>query len=131
MSAWKREALKTLPECRAVIERAANPMALWIELHGACEDAYADHNEDLIRRFYGYARWSWQAGGDVQSAVACAFYEHLPLSPITREDMPRRFGRHAFLELREAFCFHLPPSERLRFQQEFLDAEEKYTRNLI
>jgi hypothetical protein len=114
-----------------VIERAANPMALWIELHGMCEDACADHNEDLIRRFCGYARWSWQVGGDVQSAVACEFYEHLPLSPITQEDMPRRFGRHAFLELREVFCFHLPPSERLRFQQEFLDAEEKYTRNLI
>jgi hypothetical protein len=34
MSAWRREALQRLPECRQVIEPADNPMALWIELQG-------------------------------------------------------------------------------------------------
>jgi hypothetical protein len=52
MSAWRREALQRLPECRQLIETADNPMALWIELHGACQDAYKKQDEDLIRRFY-------------------------------------------------------------------------------
>ncbi len=33
-------------------------MALWIELRFKCEEAYrGDHVENLIRRFFDYARW--------------------------------------------------------------------------
>ena len=32
MSAWRREALKRLPEGRQVIEAAENPMELWIRI---------------------------------------------------------------------------------------------------
>jgi hypothetical protein len=127
MSAWRREALQKLPECRQIIEAAENPMALWIELRGACDDAYQKNAEDLIRRFYDYARWCWQSRiSDVVNAVACAFYEHLPLEPVTRRDMPRRFGRAAFRELREVFCYHMSPDEAAAFEQEFLAAEQKF-----
>ena len=74
MSAWRREALQRLPECRQVVESADNPMALWIELLGGCEDAYQKQDQDLIRRFYDFARWCWQSpSADVRTAVACAF----------------------------------------------------------
>jgi hypothetical protein len=77
-----------------VIEAAENPMALWIELFGKCQDAYEKQSDDLIRRLYDYARWYWLSRiDDVVSAVACAFYEHLPKTPVLRRDMPRRFGR--------------------------------------
>ena len=108
MSAWRREALQRLPECRQVIESAENPMALWIELLSACEDATKKGDEDLIRRFYEFARWCWKSpSDDVRTAVACAFYEHLPTTPVLRRDMPRRFGRAAFNELQDIFRYLL------------------------
>ncbi len=132
MSAWRREALQRLPECRQVIEAAENPMALWIELLGECQDAYKKQGDDLIRRFYDYARWCWQSRiDDVVNAVACAFYEHLPTTPVLRRDMPRRFGRAAFKELRYVFCYHLPPEEAAAFEREFLAGEQKFVREAL
>ena len=132
MSAWRREALQRLPECRKLVETADNPMALWIELLAGCEDAYEKQNEGLIRRFYDFARWCWQSpSDDVRTAVACAFYEHLPTTPVLRRDMPRRFGRAVFLELREVFCYHLSPSEAAAFEQEFLAAEQKFVKEAL
>ncbi|MGZ8939277.1 MAG: DUF7674 family protein [Limisphaerales bacterium] len=132
MSAWRREAIERLPECRRIAEEAENPMALWIELLSACEEAYANNNEDLIRRFYEFARWCWKSPSDeVRSAVACAFYEHLPTRPAMRRDMPRRVGRAAFAELREVFGYHLSPEEAAAFEQEFLEAEKKFVKEIL
>ena len=132
MSTWRRQALEQLPECRRIIESADNPMALWIELGFACEDAYDKHDEDLIRRFYDFSRHCWQSpNADLRTAVACAFYEHLPTKPVLRRDMPRRFGRAAFRELREIFCYHLSPDEAAAFEQEFLSAEQKFVREVL
>jgi hypothetical protein len=132
MSAWRREALQRLPECRQVIEAAENPMALWIELFGECQDAYKKQDDDLIRRFYDYARWCWQSRiDDVVNAVACAFYEHLPTTPVLRRDMPRRFGRAVFKELRDVFCYHLSPEEAAAFEREFFAAEQKFVREAL
>ena len=132
MSAWRREALQRLPECRKVIESADNPMALWIELLGECEVAYRNQVEDLIRRFYDFARWCWQSpSADVRTAVACAFYEHLPTKPLLRRDMPRRFGRASFTELREVFRYHLSSDEAGAFEREFFEAEQKFVREVL
>ena len=132
MSAWRREGLQRLPECRRLIEAAESPMALWIELLGACEDACKKQAEDLLRRFYDFARWCWQSpDGDTRTAVACAFYEHLPTTPVLRRDMPRRLGRAAFGELREVFRYHLSPEEAAAFEQEFLAAEQEFVREAL
>ena len=132
MSAWRRQALEKLPECRRVIEAADNSMALWIELLGECQDAYRKQDEGLIRRFYEFARWCWQSpSADVRTAVACAFYEHLPTTPELRRDMPRRFGRAAFTELREVFRYHLSPDEAAAFEREFFAAEQKFVREVL
>jgi len=131
MSAWRREALRRLPECRQVIESAETPMALWIELLGECEDAYKKSDENLIRRFYDFARWCWQSPrADVRTAVACAFYEHLPTTPVLRRDMPRRFGHAAFTELRDVFRYHLSSAEAAAFEREFFEAEQKCVREV-
>ena len=132
MSAWRREALEKLPECRRVIEAAENPMALWIELHCECMDAYGKQNQDLIRRFYEFAWLCWRSpSADVCTAVACAFYEHLPVEPVSRRDMPRRLGRAAFNELREVFRYHLDPAEVEVFEDEFLAAEKKFVKEIL
>ena len=124
--------MERLPECRRTIEAADNAMALWIELLYACTDACEKQEEDLTRRFYDYARWCWQSGiDDVVNAVACAFYEHVPTTPVLRRDMPRRFGKAAFMELRAVFCYHLSPEDATKFEREFLAAEEKFVRGIL
>ena len=41
-------------------------------------DAHRVGNEDLLRRIYGYAAWSFeQRDNESVNAVAVAFYEHL------------------------------------------------------
>jgi len=74
----------------------------------SCANDDEKQNEDLIRRFYNYAQWCWQSRiDDVVNSVACAFYEHLPTTPVFRQDMSRRFGPSAFKELKNVFCYHL------------------------
>ena len=132
MSAWRKQALEKLPEYRRLIEAADNPMALWIELLGECQDASRNQAEDLICRFYEFARCCWQSpSADVRTAVACAFYEHLPTTPELRRDMPRRFGRAAFIELREVFQYHLSPDESAAFEREFFATEQKFVREVL
>jgi hypothetical protein len=132
MSAWRQEALEALPECRRVIDSAWNPMSLWIELLGMCEEAYKKQNEDLIGRIYKFANSCWHSpNDDFVNAVACAFYEHLPTSPALRRDMPRRFGRADFRELRDVFCYHLTAEEAAIFEREFIEAEEKFVKIIL
>jgi hypothetical protein len=115
-----------------MIESAETPMALWIELLSACQDACQRSDESMIRRIYEFARWCWQSPSvEVRTAVACAFYEHLPTTPVLRHDMPRRFGRAAFTELREVFQYHLSPEEATEFEREFFEAEQKYVREVL
>ncbi|PYK01140.1 MAG: hypothetical protein DME23_04740 [Verrucomicrobia bacterium] len=124
--------MEELPECRRIIEAVDNPMALWIDLSCACEDAYKKQDEDLIRRFYDFARWCWKSpSADVRTAVACGFYEHLPMRPVIRRDMPRRFTRGAFIELREVFRYHLSPEDAAAFEREFFEAEKKFVKDVL
>lgn len=124
--------MEQLPECRRIVEAAENPMALWIKLFRVCEKAYMKPDEDLIHRFYDFAHWCWNSpSADVRTAVAFAFYEHLPTTPAMRQDMPRRFGRAAFTELRDVFRHHLSPKEAETFEREFLEAEQKFVRDVL
>ena len=94
--------------------------------------SYAKKDEGLIGRIYEFARWCWKCPSDeVRTAVACAFYEHLPKKPMMRRDMPRRFGRDAFAELREVFGYHLSPEEAVVFEREFLEAEKKFVKGVL
>ena len=133
MSAWKRVALEKLPEYRRHIDTADSPMALWIELRLKFEDVYRVKplDEDLIRRFFQYARWCWQSPGkdgylsDAGTAVACAFYEHLPQSDAICRDLPRWLTRTEFGELRDVFRYHLSEPEFADFETDFLAATKR------
>lgn len=132
MSAWRRQALERLPECRHIAENAANPMALWIELSWACQNVYRNGNDDLIRRFFDFARECWNSpNAELRTAVAVAFYEHLPSHAEIRQDLPRRVSRAEFTELRETFRYHLSPAEADAFEREFLEARQKIDRDIL
>ena len=133
MSAWKRVALEKLPEYRRIIEEAERPMALWIELHLKFEDIYRAEvlDDDLIRRFYEYARWCLESPGegrclsDAGTAAVLAFYEHLPQLGVIRRDLPRWLSRDEFMGLRDAFHYHLSEEQFASFESEFLDKTKK------
>ena len=129
MSAWRRTALETLPEYRQTVADAENPMAMWIDLYLHFKDLYvADElNDELIGRFFKYARWCIQSPGegrflsDAGTAAVCAFYEHLPETEMIRRDLPRRLTREEFIGLREAFRYHLSEDKFRELEAEFLD----------
>jgi hypothetical protein len=79
MSRWRRVALEQVPSCKRDIEEAWSPMSMWIELHDSLENAYESDPPDevVIREIYGYALWCWRKSknDDLETAVACAFFE--------------------------------------------------------
>lgn len=114
MPAWRREAIKRLPELRKEIAGAETLMGLWIELNLQFKWAYREpRNESLIKRIYSYADWCSQAPAtkdaetDPGTAVACAFYEHIPTIPAARDDMPRWFTAEQVLKSRQVFSYFL------------------------
>jgi hypothetical protein len=57
MSAWRKQALEILPENRQLIEKVETPMELWVELQWQFSADYKNLGDDLIGRFYKYAKW--------------------------------------------------------------------------
>jgi hypothetical protein len=122
MSAWRRQALQLLPEYRETIEEADNPMAMWIDLHLAFDDAMAQKKSELASRVLRYAAWciSTDSGplpNDISTAVACAFYEHLPEEREYWPHFPKWFGRSQFEQLLPIFGYHLSPGELEELKQ--------------
>lgn len=125
--------MEKLPEYRSVIEATDNPMTLWIELEMKFEDVYraTPLDDEIIRRFYDYARWCMESPGeggylsDAGTAAACAFYEHLPQQAAIRRDLPRWITRQEFGDLREVFRHHLSPRDFADFEAEFLGTATK------
>lgn len=112
MSRWRAAAIERLPELRRTIASADSVMALWIELGNEFQKAYRDpRNDDLIRRIYAYADWCLaaprndDAGRDPVTAVAVAFYEHIPDWPAAREDMPRWFHHEEVASSKAVFSY--------------------------
>lgn len=112
MSAWRRQIIQRLPEFRPLAESAENPMALWIELFLPCEEACKRSDDDFVRRVYAAAHWFLESpSDDLTTAVVCAFYEHLPRSPILWEDLPRRMSPSEFRRIRPCWDYHSTPEE--------------------
>lgn len=133
MSTWRRIALETLPELRQTIERADSPMVLWIELHWALERAYClqPPDDDRIARLYRYAEWSWDSpNADARSAVACAFYEHIPQNGTIARDLSRWMTTERFRQLEEVFRYFLSEEQFQKFRTRFLDRREHIGRSL-
>ena len=47
-----------LPELTEKIVSVVNPMSPWVDIGFEFDEAYSEpHNDDLIRRIYGFASW--------------------------------------------------------------------------
>ncbi len=114
MSAWRRDALKALPELRGVIDGSWSPMSMWIEIHMAFEEAYRamPRGEGLIKRIYALAiAGSRSKSPEIQQAVACAFLEHLPLNGRAWSEMHNHIPADVFQAIEPALKYHVSAAE--------------------
>ncbi|MCX7009273.1 MAG: hypothetical protein NTY53_18845 [Kiritimatiellaeota bacterium] len=58
---------------RMVIRQSSNSMACWIELESLWPEATTSTQKNIME----YSHWCWNQGGDVATAAACAFIEHV------------------------------------------------------
>ena len=114
MSRWRREASERLPELQFIIasREVDRPMMLWIELSTKfgklCEQE--DPPVDLLKRIWGYCSWCLtDGGGDVPTAAALGFCEHLLESPQRAAMLPRIMSRGEFLQVRNFLEYHHTP----------------------
>jgi hypothetical protein len=127
MSAWRKTALEMLPEYRQQIEKSETPMALWVELQFQFSFNYKNHSDDLIGRFYKYAKWCLESPhqgeylSDAGTAAWVSFYEDLTLENIVQDDVYRWLSKEEFLKLEGAFRYHLEPKEFGEFKESFLE----------
>lgn len=113
MEIWRDLALKQIPSLKPILLRAENPMGLWIELEFCLDDAYEEQDRLLIQQIYDYAHWSYFEAQDegLMEAVSCAFYEHLPLNPVVKKDLPSWLTRKEFETLASVLYYHQSDEE--------------------
>lgn len=114
MADWKLKAFEILPEMRAEIAEAENPMALWLNIQFEFFEAYKEpRREDFIRRVYEFESWCMEqdsehdAENDLPTCVVVCFWEHIPTDTEARKDMPRWFNSKEVLANAEAFSYFL------------------------
>jgi hypothetical protein len=124
---WQKVGIEKIPRCWQNFEQAGNVMRLWIDLWFPFTEAHTTPvDEELIGQIYDYASWCWTESRSYhsQTAVACAFYEHLPLEPKVREQIAKWISVDLFEGLKEVFRYHL--GEQLgEFVREFYEQREK------
>jgi len=123
-----------LPELEGSLAEAASPMQFWLDVSAAFQMAYTPpRNDDLIRRTYAFADWCVQNSDDSRDAanhlftcVAICFYEHIPMHPLSRADMPNWFTREEVEEMRGIFCYlyHLTEREFVEFLSQFSSEQQ-------
>jgi len=110
VSAWRKEASKRLPELQRIIASrdVDGPMMFWIELHskftGLCEETPVQ--VDLLKRIWEYAVWCMAQGGDVGTAAAYGFCEHLIQTRKSRAVLPRLMSRRDLEAIKGLLLYH-------------------------
>lgn len=123
MSAWRREAIEKLPECRDLIQSAESVSAMWVDLWAEFVHAHDEPiNRDFIGRVYDFASWSVNESGseDASLYAVVGFYEDLPRYPQVRTEMPRWISLPDYHKFREVFKTFLNDKQFTDFEAGFL-----------
>lgn len=135
MDRWREKADEMFPELASRFDAGGSPYSLWLELRGAFEEAYdkTPPDESLITRIYRYSVWCCDqprretAEDDLLTCVSVSFYEHIPLHPKARQDMPRWWQSQDFDDGPDGrpniLRYHLT-AERFEELRQFLDKEK-------
>jgi hypothetical protein len=111
-----------MPGRKVLIERALSAMELWIELQFEAVRAFEKQpvDDETLRPIFAYARYCLAASdGDINTAVAVAFVEHLPVRAAVRADLHRWISQEEFDGLRALLQYFPSPEEFEAFQTEF------------
>jgi len=116
MSQWRREASEQIPELQRIIssQLVDNPMMLWIELNQEFERLCEKEPPplDLLARVWQYCYWCMVNGnGDVRTAAALGFCEHLIDTPKRTALLPKIMKRSEFHEVKNLLEYHNTPDE--------------------
>lgn len=116
MSLWRREASERLPELQRIIasELVDSPMMLWIELNQKFEKLCEIQPPplELLRRIWHYCDWCMRhKNGDVQTAAALGFCEHLIDNPVRAALLPKLMSKSDFMSLQKLLEYHNSPAE--------------------
>lgn len=109
---WRKEAFERLPEFRRFLREEKSTYNFLGELVTKLDAAYELKDDDLVKRIYGFVFWCMKAprgknaSGDLLTAVACSFLEHLPQHDRIRNDIGRWFSRSDILGMSEIFHYH-------------------------
>jgi hypothetical protein len=128
---WRQVGIEKIPRCQRIFEEADSAMRLWIDLWFPLVDAHrSPADEELIGQIYDYASWCWKESRnyDTRTAVACAFYEHLPLEPSVRRQVGKWLSAEEFDGLKEVFRYHLTAKEHAEFSREFHAQKDRLRR---
>ena len=145
MERWREKAGEMFPELASRIEAALqdldSPYTLWFELREAFEEAYdkTRPDESLIKRIYRYSDWCCEqprrptAEDDLLTCVTVSFYEHIPLHPKARDDMPR-WWQPEDLEVGpgepSAFAYHLEAEQFTELKRFLQNERDRYDPDL-
>ena len=116
MSVWRREASERLPELQRIISSKLvdGPMMLWIELNIEFEKLCRQDPPpiDLLRRIWQYCDWCLQHGsGEVRTAAALGFCEHLIQTPERASLLPQLMRCDEYVELKPLMEYHHSSTE--------------------
>jgi len=130
MSEWRHQALERLPEYRGAIEGADSPMALWIKLWLAFDQAVESSHTQTAERILAYARWciseaSGKLPNDTSTAAIVAFYEHIPTRRSNWKHLPKWLSPQEFKDLLPVFSYFLSAEEVLELQETYESGREK------
>jgi hypothetical protein len=125
MPPWRETARQMFPELLEEIAEAENPWLFWFDLRDAFRRAYdaSPRDESLIRRIYAYSDWCFDAprgkaaADDLATCAALCFWEHIPMHPAARDDMPRWFTLEEIVYSKGIFSY-LIGDERFRELEE-------------
>jgi hypothetical protein len=107
-------------------------MALWVELQSRFSFDYKNLGDDLIGRFYKYAKWCLgspaQNGylSDAGTAASVTFFEHLPGEKFIRDDIYKWLSKEEFLKLESVFRYHLESKEYEEFKESFMEKRTNF-----
>jgi hypothetical protein len=128
MNEWQSMAMETLPEMESDIMEAETPMALWVQIVYAFDEAYEQpQNDDFIKRVYQYADWCLQDVGETAeehllTCVAICFWEHIPTNEAARRDLPRWYSWEHVMANEHFFTHQLADDELADLKQVYAAA---------
>ena len=129
MNEWQSVAMEMLPEMQTEIVSAKTPMALWVEIVYAFDEAYEQpKNDDFIKRVYQYADWCLdQTGGETAdehlvTCVAICFWEHIPTNEAARRDLPHWLSWEHVMANEHFFTHQLTDEELADLKQVYAAA---------